>query len=587
VLQDGGTRIEFRCSPYYQNTAFYPVIEHLQRFLQFSREDTPQEKLAKLKQRLQQYSPTLQEALPLFATLLSLPHPESVPPLALTPQRQRQKTQEALWTWLVEEAERTPVLAVWEDLHWADPSTVELHSLFLGQPPTTRILSLLTARPEFQPSWGVHPHLTSVTLKHLERESVKAMARAVTGGKTLPAELLQQVIDKTDGVPLFVEELIKTILESGLLREQDAAYELLQPLPPLAIPATLHDSLMARLDRLSAVREVVQLGATLGREFSYELLRAVSPVPESILRQALAQLLEAEILYQHGVAPNARYVFKHALLQDAAYQSLLKSRRQQYHQQIAQVLETHFSESKENQPELLAHHYTEAGLVTQAITYWQHAGQKDIQHSANVEAINHFRAGLALLKTLPESMERVQQELTLQSTLGLPLLATKGFAAPEAGQAYGRALELCRQVGENPQLFPVLVGLRIFYAQRGELKTARELAEQLLRLAENAQDSHLLVEAHYALGVPLYWQGELPLALTHFEQGARIYDPDLHRLHAFRYEIDPGVSCLLYTAWTLSRLGYYDQALKRVHEALNRPLARRVRRWRFHTSRFR
>jgi class 3 adenylate cyclase/predicted ATPase len=549
VGRDDVTRIEFRCSPYYQHTAFYPVIDHLQRLLRFTREDSPQEKLAKLEHLLQHYSAALQDTLPLLAALLSLPHPESYPPLNLTPQKQRQRTQEALWRWLAEEAERKPVLAVWEDLHWADPSTLELHRLFMNHMPTTRMLTILTARPEFTSPWKAPSWLTSLTLVRLGQVYVETMVRQITDGKIVPREVLQQIVSKTDGVPLFVDELTR-------------------PLPPLAIPTTLQDSLMARLDRLSAVREVVQLGATLGREFSYELLRAVSPMEESVLRNALEQLLEAEILYQRGLPPSQRYVFKHALLQDAAYQSLLKSRRQQYHQQIAQVLEERFGEVKEAQPELLAHHYTEAGLIGQAIGYWQQAGQNAIQRSANIEAITHLSRGLVLLNALPESPERVQQELTLQITLGKPLIATKGFTVPETGRAFGRALELCRQIGETPQLFPVLVGLRMFYAEKGELQTARELGEQLLRLAERERDTDLLLEAHYALGVPLYWQGEFSLARIHFEQGVSLYNFQQHRSHAFRYGVDPGVGCLCYLGWTLLTTGFLDQALPRHAEAI-------------------
>jgi class 3 adenylate cyclase/predicted ATPase len=568
VSREGYTRIEFRCSPYYQNTAFYPVIEHLQRLLQFRREDAPQEKLAKLTGMLSGYSRPLQEATPLFAALLSLPHPDGYPSLALTPQKQRQKTQEALWAWLVEEAERRPVLAAWEDLHWADPSTLELHSLFMGQTPTTRILTLLTFRPEFTPPWGTHSYLTHLTLNRLGHTQVKEMVERITGGKNLPAEVVQQIVTKTDGVPLFVEELTKTVMESGLLQEVNGHYELTSPLPPLAIPVTLQDSLMARLDRLATVREVAQLGATLGKEFSYELIQAVSPLDEETLQKELAQLVEAEFLYQRGLPPQARYTFKHALIQDAAYQSLLKGKRQQYHQQIAQVLEERFPETKETQPELLAHHYTEAGLIAQAIPYWQQAGQRAVRRSAYAEAISHLTKGLELLKALPDTPDRAQQELTLQIALGGPLIVTKGHASSEVGNAFARARELCRQIGETPQLFPVLMGLRSFYTVQGELQTARELGEQLLRLAERVQDPALLLEAHYALGVPLNLLGEFILARAHFEQSIALYDPQQHGSHAFLYGQDPGVGCRSFAAQVLWLLGYPDQALKKSHEAV-------------------
>src|SRR5262249_45379214 len=333
-------------------------------------------------------------------------------------------------------------------------------------------------------------------------------------------------------------------------------------------PSTLQDSLMARLDRLSAVREVAQVGATLGREFSYEVLEAVYPVDETTLQQALAKLVEAEVLYQRGLLPQAPYGFKHAPIPDAAYQSLLKSTRQQYHQQIAQVLEERFPETIETQPELLAHHYTEASLIAQAIPCWQRAGQRASQRSAHVEAIAHLTKGLELLKTLPETPERAQQELTLQIILGSPFMATKGYTAPEVERTYARARELCRQVRETPQLFQVLYGLLSFYLVRAEYKTARELGEQLLSLARNVRDPALLLPAHQVLGQCLYFLGELVPAKEHLEQGIALYDPQQHHSYAFLYLGDSGVVCRSWIAFVLWLRGYPDQALQRAHEAI-------------------
>ena len=340
------------------------MIDHLQRFLQWQRDDAPEAKLDTLERVLRTYRLPLEDVVPLFAALLSVPLPERYPALNLTPQRQRQKTQEALVAWLLEEAERQPVLAVWEDLHWADPSTLEVLGLVLDQAPTARMLTLLTCRPELRPPWGAQAPVTQVILNRLGHTQIETMITHLTGGKALPAEVVQQVVVKTDGIPLFVEELVKMILESGLVREEADRYVLTGPLPPLAIPSTLHDSLMARLDRLSAARDLAQLGAVLGREFAYELLQAVSPLDEPTLQQGLAQLVDAELVYQRGLPPQSRYIFKHALIQEAAYQSLLRSTRQRYHQQTAQVLEAQFPETVETQPELLAHHYTEAGLAS-------------------------------------------------------------------------------------------------------------------------------------------------------------------------------------------------------------------------------
>jgi predicted ATPase len=369
-------------------------------------------------------------------------------------------------------------------------------------------------------------------------------------------------------VPLFVEELTKMVLESGLLQEREDRYELTWPLPPLAIPATLHDSLMARLDRLATVKALAQLGATLGREFSYELFQAVSPWDEETLRRGLHQLVEAEFLYQRGLPPQATYTFKHALIQDMAYQSLLRSTRQQHHQRIAQVLEARFPEVCEIQPELLAHHYTEAGLSAQAIPYWQRAGQRASERSAYVEAIGHLMEGLEVIETLPDTPERTQQELGLQIALGSALMVTKGFAAPEVEQVYGRARVLCQQVGETPQLFSVLRGLWQLYNLRGEYQMAREFGEQCLHRAQNAQDPALLLEAHHTLWPTLLFLGDLTRARAHIERGMALYDPQQHRSLAVLYGHDPGVCCRGVAALTLWLLGYPEQALQQSHEAL-------------------
>ena len=436
-------------------------------------------------------------------------------PLAVSPEQQKQQTLHALLTIVLRIAAQHPVLFVMEDLHWVDPSTLELLSLLVDQGPTARILVLLTFRPDFIPPWTGRAHLTQVTLPRLPQHQAVEVIRQVAHGKALPPEVVEQIVAKTDGVPLFVEELTKMVLESGLLQEREERYELTGPLPPLAIPATLHDSLMARLDRLATVKGLAQLGATLGREFSYALLQAVSPWDEGTLRQGLQQLVEAEFLYQQGLPPQATYLFKHALIQDAAYQSLLRSTRQQYHQRIAQVLEVRFPEICETQPELLAHHYTEAGVLAQAIPYWQRAGLRSVERSANLEAVAHLTKGLELLATLPDTPERVQQELVMQTTLGPALLVTKGQASPEVLQAYARAREICPQAEETPQLFQVLRGLWYFYLIRVELQTARELGEQLLTLAQHIGDTALLLEAHYALGNTVNYLGEFTAARGH------------------------------------------------------------------------
>jgi class 3 adenylate cyclase/predicted ATPase len=598
VVSEDSPRLAFRCSPYHTNSAMYPVIEHLQRLLQFQREDSREVKLRKLEEALilepspptgervgvrgPDRQPTLSltltlsqrereerlEVVSLLAALLSVPIPEGrYPPLLLSPQQQRQRTQDALVAWLLAEAERQPVLAVWEDLHWVDPSTLELLGLVIDQAPTARLLTLVTYRPEFRPPWAPRSYLTQLTLGRLPRPQVETMVRQLTGGKPLPAEVLAQVIARTDGVPLFVEELVKMLLESGLVWEEADRYVLTGPLLPLAIPATLQDSLMARLDRLSTARAVAQLGAVLGREFAYELIQAVALMDEATVQRGLAQLVNAELLYQRGRPPQAQYRFKHTLIQETAYQSLLKSTRQQYHQRTAQVLVERFPETVETQPELAAHHYTEAGLNAQAVAYWQRAGQHALQSSANPEAVQHLTTGLALLAMLPETPVRAQQEIELQIALGPALTATKG-QAPEVEQTYARARELCRQVSETPQLFPTLRGLCWFYVSRGALQTARELAEQLLGLAQREAAPTPLLEAHNALGTTLFFLGEYAAAWTHLEQGVALTDPATQRAEVLRHDVVPGVTCLAFAAWALWCLGYPTQAVQRSHEAL-------------------
>ena len=562
------TRLECRCSPYAQHSALYPVINLGRRLLQWQRDEASEVTLGKLEAAMAPYDLSLPEVVPLLASLLSLPLSDRYAPLQLTPQRQKQKTLEVILALLRAHAVQQPVLFIVEDLHWIDPSTLELLTLFIDQGPTARILTLFTCRPEFHPPWHFGRYLTSLTLGRLPPTQVELMIDRVTGGKRLPAAVRQQVVAKTDGVPLFVEELTKMVLESGLLREQTDHYELLGPLPSLAIPTTLHDSLMARLDRLGNAKEVAQLGATLGRAFPYELLQAVLPWDEERLQSALAQLVEAELLYQRGVPPQVRYVFKHALIQETAYQSLLKRRRQQYHQQTGHILEQRFPETVETQPELLAHHYTEAGLPAQAVPYWGRAGQRAVERSANVEAISHFTKGLELLKALPETSEHIQQELTLHLAMGAPLLMLKGHTAPEVEDTYSRALELCQQVGDSPQRFSVLTGLWRLYLSQARLRTAHELGEQCFILAQHMQNPMCLQEAHLMLGSILFYLGELPSARVHLEAGITLYEPQHSRVRTFMSGTDPGVVCRCWAAWTSWLLGYPDQALGQAQEAL-------------------
>jgi class 3 adenylate cyclase/predicted ATPase len=558
-----------QCSPYYQHTALYPMIDLLERVaLRFEREEAPQQRIRKLEGFVVQYGLPLAETVPLFAALLSLPLAEGYTPLTASPEQQKQQTLQALLTILRRIAAQQPVLFVMEDLHWVDPSTLKFLTLLVDQGPTARILALWTFRPDFRPPWTGRAHLTQVTLNRLPRRQAAELAGRVAYGKALPPEVIEHVVAKTDGVPLFVEELTKMVLESGLLQEREDRYELTGPLPPLAIPTTLHDSLMARLDRLASVKSLAQLGATLGREFSYELLQAVSLWDEDTVHRGLHELVAAEFLYQQGLPPHATYRFKHALIQDAAYQSVLRSTRQQYHQRIAQALEARFPALVETQPELVAQHYTAAGCTESAVCYWQRAGQHASERSAHLEAISHCTTGIELLKTLPETPAHTHQALSLHIALGAALQMAKGSAAPEVEHAYTQARALCQQVGETPELAPVLLGLWRFYLVRPQLHTARELGDTLLRLAQRTDAPALAVIAHYALGATWWWLGALPAARLHLEEAIAHYRPDQRRSLVFHIGQDPGVGCRVNAARTLWCLGYPNQAVAHIHEAL-------------------
>ncbi len=502
---------------------------------------------------------------------MSLPLAEGrYPPVKLAPQQQKQQTLDAVIAWLMETAERRPVLQVWEDLHWADPSTLELLALAIQQAPTAPILHVLTFRPDFTPPWPQRSDMTPLTLNRLERPEVEALIRQQAGGRSLPQEVVDHIVDKTDGVPLYVEELTKVILEADFLRERDGRYELSGPLAGVTIPATLQDSLMARLDRLPTIREVAQIGAVLGREFAYEMVLAIGWIEESVLQAGLAQLVDAELLYQRGRPPRARYIFKHALVQDAAYQSLLKRTRQQHHGRVAQVLE---ERTAETQPEFLAHHYTEAGLAEQAIPNWQRAGRRAAERSANLEAIAHLTKGLELLLTSPDTPERAKQELALQIALTGPLLATRGYTAPETERTSARALELCRQIGDTPEIFPVLFGRQVFHLVSGRMAKAHQLAEEFLHLADGQQDDAPRLVGHRLHGLVSLCIGNLTAARRHLEQAVALYQPERHRSLIFLYGQDVKVAALSSLHWTLWLLGHPDQALERSQEALDQARA--------------
>src|SRR5216683_3462131 len=520
------TWVEAATAPFFQNTPFYS-ISGLLRQLVALRGDQADGQFPQLASRLTSAGVKPAEAIPLIAPLLNLPLSAKYPPSSLSPEQQRRLLLATLVEWVLGAARVQPFVIVIEDLHWADPSTLELIQLLAEQGATARLLLLYTARPEFRAEWPLRAHHTHITLNRLSARNVREMITQVAARNALANETVVAVIERTSGVPLFVEELTRVVLESVDAR-----------LTAHQIPVTLHDSLMARLDRLGPAKEVAQVGAVIGGAFSYELLHAVYPIAEENLRSALRKVADAELIYVRGIPPDATYQFKHALIRDTAYEALLRSRRHELHQRIAHTLEERFPDTASLAPELMAHHCTEAGLVAQAVRYWRRAGRRAIERTANVEAIAQLGKGLELARTLPASSERLTEEVKLQIALLTPLIATKGYTAPEVERACNRALEQCQQLGEAPQLFTVLGALNSIYYNRGELEISLELARRMLRLAESRRDPVLLLWGHYALGFTLQSQGAFKAARGHLEQSIAYYDA--RKGGTYGYVQDPG-----------------------------------------------
>jgi predicted ATPase/class 3 adenylate cyclase len=563
--------IHMSCSPYFTNTAFYPVVQQLERVLEFGLDDTVDQRLNKMDGLLAQYGFDLPTVVPLLARLLAVPFQGRYPPLDLPAERQRQLTIDALTTIVLMRADYQPLLVVVEDLHWIDPSSLDLLTKLIEHVPQTRQLVVLSFRLEFVPPWPEGPGLERLNLHRLDRE---ASVRIVTeiAGMPVPTELRDQLVEKADGVPLYLEELTKLVIEQGLIRDGDEGLDPARPRPPLAIPATLADSLTARLDRLTDAKGVAQLGAAIGRQFSYELLAAVSKTTASVdsraLRRNLARLVDAGLLFVEDNPRGETYTFKHALVQDAAYGSLLRTTRLQYHRQIAQALTEHFPAMVESAPELLAHHYTQAGMMAEAVPSWLRAGEHALHGSANPEAIAHLTTGLDLLADLPAGPERAGVELQFRLTLGPAYMAIRGYAAPEVEACYQRARELCRELGDTPQLVPVLHGLWTYHIVRAQHSSARALGEQVLRLGAATNDDGLLLQGNMEVGWSLFFMGELEQAREHLERVLSLYDHERHGSHAFTYGDNPATSARCALALTLWLLGYADQSLRRSEDNL-------------------
>lgn len=569
LIDEDYTWVSIRCSPYFAGTPLYPVIEHFKRVMDWQPEDDTPSRIEKLEAALQTQSLPLEEVVPLFAELMSLPLPEDrYPALAMTPQQMREATLDAISGWLFVLAESKPVLQVCENLHWADPTTLELLGLYIEQSPTVSMLSVFTYRPEFVPPWSMRSHMTPITLNRLERPEVETFVGNLAQGKSLPREVLEHIVSKADGVPLYIEELTKTILESELLREESDRYLLDGPLAQMRIPSTLQDALMARLDRAPVLREVAQMAAVLGREFAYEMLNAVIALEETVLQRGLEQLVDGELLYQRGRPPHARYTFKHALIRDSAYQSLLHRTRQQHHQRVAELLENQYQETGRGHSELIAQHLTAAGDHKAALEYWNRAGRNALGHSALREAISHFSEGLSALRELPEGAVRDGQEVALQLDLGGAYQVAEGFSTPTAMTAYERALELCRTLGDSERLYSVQMGLwrsRIFHSPYEE---SMDLALDLLTRAKAEASPVAQMIGEYLCGFTCLLRGDLARAKEHFDIVACEYRPEFRDSTLFVTGHDPHEAATAYQAWNAWLQGRPEHARRLSAQAL-------------------
>lgn len=563
--------LDHQCSPYHTQSAFYPIIAQIQQAAQLSTREPNPDKIAKLRAYLPLTDSSLQPLVPI-ANLLSIitEHPELS---GLTPQQIKNRTIGALVDTILAFSSQRPTLCIFEDAHWLDPSTLELLELIITRISRARVLLIVSCRPEFRPAWLAHANITMHSLTRLSHTEVKTMIRGLSRGGNIPQQLIDQIIEKADGVPLFIEELTSSTL-SAPIRSRGAVERAAQP-ASLRVPETLSDALMERLDRVEPSRRVAQTAAVIGREFSYELLSAASQIDEEEMQSALSLLEHADIIYRVGVSPLVRFAFKHVLLRDAIYDSLLKSRRHQIHADIAAILERDFKEVAENQPEVLAYHYQEAGNHQLAIRCWLEAGHRSQAHSANIEAIANLRKALQLLSALPETPERNRQEIEIQLALGIPLIAVQGYASPETREAFSRARTLCERLGDMPEYFQALFGLWGHAWMSGQNHEAIHMAEEFLSRSQALSDPVLQMVAHRTMGSTLLTTGDFQSSRKHFEETISLSSSRPKQPLYNLYMVEPQVASLLLLSWDLWFLGYPDQSLARVSEALS--LARDIR----------
>src|ERR1700730_18279822 len=561
----------YSCAPHLSASPLAPVIQQLHRTSGLEADQAPDAQRRQLDAFVEQHS-LGGDALSLLATLLAVPT-DDIPQLDWTPQRQKESTLVLLVQYLAAEARRRPLLLVFEDLHWIDPSSREFLDLLVDQIASLPILAVLSYRPDFTVPWPGAPHVTSLRLRRLSTAAAMAIVLGITG-KPMPRQITEQIVARADGIPLFIEELTRAVIESGRLKQAATVWLLDEPVAPVAIPLTLHDSLMARLDRLGNAKSVAQIGAVVGRVFERSLIAEIDDRPVAELDTALRRLTDAGLIVRQGEDSQGEdsYAFKHALVRDAAHKRLLLRRRRELHGRVADALVGHPGTF----PEVLAGHYAEAMRIAEAIDYWKRAGEMAVARTANIEAIDHLENGLRVLRLLPDTPDRAGREVGLQTLLGVARMAVQGYAAPDVQRAYGRAHELCRQLGDTPQLFPVLRGLYVYHLLRGELPEAHALGHQLVEIAEGTGDDGQALEANFALGQTLFVHtGYRAVASRYLAGGAALYDLERHRTHAFLFGQDPGVFCLGLLAWTRLMEGRLSEAQSTLEATL--ALAERVR----------
>ena len=571
VAEDTYTLLSYQCSPYHVSSALYPVINQLERAAGFFSNDSSETRMDKLEQLLAESTNQVESAAPLLAALLSLPGENRYGAIGLIPAQQKDRTLSVLVDQLEGLASKQPVLVVFEDLHWVDPTTLELLDLIVERARRLCVLVLFTHRPEFTSSWTGEAHVTSMALNKLDPENCSALVGAVTEGHVLPSEVLEEIVEKTDGVPLFVEELTKTVIESGILRAEAGRYVLDQPLTSLAIPATLQDSLMARLDRLASVKDIAQVGAVIGREFGHELIEAVAELDSSVLNEGLEKLAHAGLVFRRGTPPQASYQFKHALIQDTAYSSLLKSRRQQLHAKIGSTLESYFPELIESQPELAAHHLQQAGLTAPAIEYWHQAGKLASSRSAMNEAYSHLGAALNALETLPKTDDTRRLRLSLLAERVTPIIAVRSYSSPEMVELYEDAMSVYRELeGDTPQIFPIIYAGWVFDFTGGRMKQALERAEEFLTEAKRQNAPIPIIQGRRLYGSNLIMFGAPQEGYRHLELALAALDESQSDEIGFFYGQDTLASVSCYVAFALCALGRFEQLSRRIEIALAR-----------------